>query len=635
MLMLGSFGAILTWYQDIRNDRQWFGHSLMQASLIVTLEEPPVNKTRAIKANASADYLIIGGKIRKVKGKLILYFNNDSLAPAMRYGSVIILNKPLQEIRNAGNPGGFDYKTFSLFQSITHQVFLKKGEFAILSSAKKYDLNGFLYDVRDRIVSILRTNIENREASGLAEALLIGYKDDLDKSLVQSYSNTGVVHIIAISGMHLALIYWLINLLLAPIGKRKRLKWLKPLIAISFLWLFSLLTGASASVLRAAVMFTFLIIAESLSKKSAIYNTLAASAFCLLCYDPFWLWDVGFQLSYAAVISIVVFMKPIYNLFYIRNKLLNGIWKLNAVTFAAQVLTTPVSIYHFHQFPMYFFMANFVAVPLSSIIVLGEILVCAVSFLPIIASFFGVILWRLIELMNGYVERVQSLPGSLWDGLSITILQTVLLYAVIVGVSVWLMQRERRSLYIALLAILGFVGIRSYSFCYVQRQKAIIIYNVAQQRAIDFIDGRSCYFWGDSSSLSNAFVYNFNIKPARVIYRLSPAPPGESLLIDGKLADFDRKHITVVDRIVPIVGKIPGTTIDLLILSKSSHVSITQLSASFVLQQVVFDSSVPFWKLPRWKKECDSLHIPYHDVNEQGAYVKIFDWLSLNVQFAY
>src|SRR5689334_6554924 len=136
-------------------------------------------------------------------------------------------------------------------------------------------------------------------------------------------------------------------------------------------------------------------------------------------------------------------MRPIYNLFYVRNKILDFIWKLNAVTIAAQILTVPLSMYHFHQFPNYFLLTNFVAVPLSSIIVLGEIFLCGVSFIPFIAIVAGKILSWLIWLMNSYIERIESLPFSLWDGLQVSILQTVLLIIAVTGFSFWLMEKVK------------------------------------------------------------------------------------------------------------------------------------------------------------------------------------------------
>jgi competence protein ComEC len=622
ILLFISVGALLTWYNNIRYDKKWFGNFYTDnTTVIVSLDEPLVEKTKSLKANASVNYIIKGDKAIKVKGRIILYFKKDSLTPQINYGSQIIFHKSLQEIKNSGNPGGFDYKRYSLFQGITHQVYLQPGEFDILKEKQTNYINSFLYAVRDKVLAILRTNIKGDKELGLAEALLIGYKDDLDKTLVQSYSNTGVVHIIAISGMHLALIYWLLNLLLTPFSKRKKWRWIKPVIAISLLWSFSLLTGASASVLRAAVMFTFIVLADSFSKKSSIYNTLAASAFCLLCYNPYWLWDVGFQLSYAAVLSIVIFMRPIYNLFYFKNKFLDRIWKLNAVTLAAQVLTTPLSIYHFHQFPVYFFLTNLIAVPLSSAIVLGEILLCVVSFIPPVALLVGKTVSWLITLMNSYVERIESLPGSLWDGLQVNSIQAILLFISITGLGFWLIEKIRKGLFIGLTALLLFYAARSYSFISADQQQKLIVYNVPQRRAIDFIDGRHYLFYGDPGLLADDFVQNFHLKPSRILNRIAPAGSMNGLAIDDNYAVYKNERILFADTAISFSKQAEKKDIDLLIISKNPKLYIAKLASAFNIKQVVFDGSVPFWKLPYWKKDCDSLHIPYYDVNEKGAFV--------------
>jgi competence protein ComEC len=622
ILFIISIGALITELHNTRNDKNWLGHYYSgNEAVIVSLDEPLAEKAKSLKANATVNYIISSSGSVSASGRVIVYFRKDSCVPALGYGSRIIFKKPLQEIRNSGNPGGFDYKRYCLFQGITHQVYLKPGEFEILPTHSKKDLTSFLYSVSGRILSILRSNIGGDKESGLAEALLIGYKDDLDKTLVQSYSNTGVVHIIAISGMHLALIYWLINLLLTPLGKQKRLRWIKPVVAISILWSFSLLTGASASVLRAAVMFTFIVLADSFTRKSNIYNTLAASAFCLLCYDPYWLWDVGFQLSYAAVLSIVIFQRPIYNVFYFKNKLLDHAWKLNAVTFAAQILTTPLSIYHFHQFPVYFFLTNFVAVPLSSIIVLGEILLCTVSFAPAPALFVGRLLTWLIGLMNRYVERIESLPGCLWDGLQINIPQAVLLFVMIAGISSWLMGKLKNGLVVALASLLGFFAFRSVSFINAAKQQKIIVYNVSQHRAVDFISGRDCLFFGDPELLADDFTRNFHLKPSRVLSRVSADEPMDDFFAGNRYAIFNNKRIVLIDTTLFFSAPLQKATVDLLIISKNPRLSIPGLANTFTIRQIVFDGSVPFWKLPAWKRDCDSLHIPYYDASEKGAFV--------------
>src|SRR5205814_5677401 len=205
------------------------------------------------------------------------------------------------------------------------------------------------------------------------------------------------------SGLHLGIIYWLLSLLMKPLQNNSRLRWISAMLILGGLWAFSLLAGAGPSVLRSAFMFSLIVFGRTISKNSSVYNNLAASAFILLCIDPFWIWDVGFQLSYAAVLSILVFFKPVYNWFYFENKIVDVIWKMCAVTIAAQILTMPIAIYHFHQFPVYFLLANLVAVPVSSIILLGEILLCCFSFLLPVAAVIGNILHWMIGLLNLYI----------------------------------------------------------------------------------------------------------------------------------------------------------------------------------------------------------------------------------------
>jgi competence protein ComEC len=624
-LLFISIGAILVWHNDIRHDQQWFGHSYNDSvSMVVLVNEPLIEKAKSFKASGNISYLLKDGKEKQVNGKIILYFMKDtvsSLPPGIDYGTQIILHKPLQEIKSSGNPGGFDYKRYSLFQGITHQVYLKPGEFEILPERKTTLFQRIFYPAGQTILKLLRANIRGEKELGLAEALLIGYKNDLDKTLVQSYSNTGVVHVIAISGLHIGLIYWLLVQLLRPLRKIKYARRLQPVLVITGLWGFSLLAGGQPSVLRSAVMFTCIVLGQSMARKASIYNTLAFSAFILLCYDPFWLWDAGFQLSYSAVLSILIFMKPVYNCLYIKNKLLDHIWKLNAVTLAAQILTLPVSIYHFHQFPVYFLLTNFIAVPLSSIIVLGEILVCTISFLPSIALFTGKILTWLIWLMNSYIEKIEQLPFALWDGLQINITQAIFFFGLIAGLGCWLMEKMKKGLLVALISLLVFSILRSYSFINADRQHKLIVYNIPRYRAIDFIEGRSYVFAGDSDLLTDDFTRNFHLKPSRIQHRLEPAAGVHDVNIGDQYASYRNRKIMMIDTSAFFSASDSKQDIDLLIISKNPKLYISRLSHTFNIKQVVFDGSVSAWKLIYWKKDCDSLHIPYHDVSEKGAFV--------------
>lgn len=620
--LFASLGALLTWQKDIRHDKIWFGNNYLPGNpLIVTLLEPPVEKTKSYKANASVDFILQNDSAIKTKGTVIIYFKKDSLIKKLHYGSQIFIQKHLQEIKNSGNPGGFDYKKYSLFQGITHQLYLNENDFEILPSEKKTGFQQFIFSLRAKVLNILRKNIKGEKELGLAEALLIGYKDNLDKTLVQSYTNTGVIHVIAISGLHLGLIYWLLLLLFKPLQKNKTLKWLNPVLIISGLWLFSLLAGAQPSIVRSAVMFTCIVLGNSFARKTSIYNSLALSAFLLLCFNPYWLWDVGFQLSYAAVLSIVIFMKPVYNWFYFKNKAIDFIWKLNAVTIAAQILTLPVSIYHFHQFPNYFLLTNFIAVPLSSLILLGEIFLCVISFIPAAAALTGKLLHWLIMIMNSYIERIEMLPFSLWDGLQISMGQAVLLVIAVAGFGFWLMEKTKQGLRIGLAAILSFFLLRTVSFEKTERVQKLIVYNVPQKQAIDFVAGRNYLFNGDSDLLKDDFIRNFHIKPSRVFHRIKTADTLKNFLVAENIIQYNDKKVLLIDTttyFIPLKEKIP---VDMLVVSKNPKLYFKKLAETFAIKQVIFDGSVPAWRMKYWKQDCADLNIPYYDVSEKGAFV--------------
>lgn len=621
-LILVAAGMLLSYYKNTAHQQNWISNYYQPGQAMqLTLEEPLSEKAKSYKSVASVSLLPDSNNPKAVKGNIILYFQKDSSILKLDYGSQIIISKNLQPIKNSNNPGTFNYERYAAFQDIYYQLYLKPNEFVVLNTKKENFFNRFIFQTRKKIVSILSTYIPGDKERGLAEALLIGYKDDLDMALVQSYSNTGVVHVVAISGLHLGLIYWLLNLLLKPFYKRKHTRWLKPFVVITGLWLFAILAGAGPSVIRSAVMFTCIVIGESLKRPASIYNTLAASAFLLLSYNPFWLWDVGFQLSYAAVLSIVIFMKPIYNWFFIQNKILDFIWKLNAITIAAQILTVPISIYHFHQFPNYFLFTNILAVPLSSLIVLGEILLCTVSIIPLLAKYAGIALHWLIWVMNSFVEHMESLPFSLWDSLYFSIPQLIFLYAATAGLSFWLLQKTKTGLKAGLLFLVGFMILRSWSFYQSSQQQKLIVYSVPQHAAIDFVKGRDYAFAGDSVLLEDDFLRNFHLKPSRILHRMNLKDSLTTLNTENNYFLFGDKKILLIDtnyRFEPLPEKIKA---DIVILSKNPKLYINNLLKSVDCKQIIIDASNPKWKVDKWQQDCSNAGLSCFSVVDKGAFV--------------
>ncbi len=618
-------GLFITWNKDVRNEVNWYGNYYTDAAYcIVQINEPLIEKAKSYKAEGIVESVINHDTALNCKGKLLLYFSKDSVGNALHYGDRILIRKNLQPIKNSGNPGAFNYQRYAAFQQTFHNVFLKEKDWVLLKEKKINVCKQLIYKTREKILNTLRTNLDGgKDELGIAEALLIGYTNDLDKDLVQAYSNTGVVHIIAISGMHLGLIYIMLLWLFAKVPVLKRWKWMRALLILACLWLFALLTGGAASVLRSAVMFSFITLGKTIfTKDVSIYNSLAASAFVMLLYNPCYLWDVGFQLSYLAVTGIVIFQKPIYNIICIKNTWVNKVWEMTAITMAAQVLTFPACIYYFHQFPNLFLLTNLIAVPLSTLILFTEIILAATGWIPGLGLYLGKITNWLVWLMNQVILWVNGFSFSVWDNIPATVLSTVLLYVLVICSAAWLMTKQKKLLQFSLLSLLGLLIVHAWHSWQVQQQQKLVVYNVPQHQAIDHIKGNTYSFEGDDILGKEGLLQNFHLKPGRIGLQYSKEQDAPGMLASAvTYYQFGTKRILIIDTPVvfePLQQKI---NVDIIIISKNPKLYIPQLAAVFNCKQYVADASNSLWKIGQWKKDCEGLHLQLHSIPEEGAFV--------------
>jgi competence protein ComEC len=472
-LLLLCFGFFITWQKDIRNHADWFGNYYKDKNqLVVKIDEPLILKERSYKANASVETLIENDNSVNYKGKLIIYFSKDSVSQQLQYGDEILIYKALQPIRNMDS-AGFDYEQYEAFRQTFHSVFLKNNDWVLLKEKDISWLDGFIFKTRQHILSVLHNNIPNDEdQQAIAAALLIGYNNDVDKELKQAYANTGVVYLIAVSGMSLGLLYILLSGFFSKIPVIKRSKWVELILVVCCLWIFALLTGASAAVLRSAVMFTCIAVGKAFNKKTSIYNSIAASAFILLCYDPYFLWNTSFQISYLAVISIIVFQKPVYDLIYVKNKWLDKLWKMMSVTLSVQILTLPICIYYFHQFPVLFLITNLAAIPLATIILFAELFLLVFSWISFVASSVGKFIGCLICCMDHFILWINCLPFAVIDNISISIFTTAILYGIIISFSSWRIHK-RKAMFLISLSLVLLLTVLSFERHYMVLQAII------------------------------------------------------------------------------------------------------------------------------------------------------------------
>jgi len=543
-----SCGYMVHYFSDPRVNPDWFGYSLNDAqSLVVKIEEPLLERPSTFKSVATVLGYYDSTSYYPATGSMLLYFRKDSALPHFRYGDILVIRSPVQSIVHNNNPGSFDYAAYCAGKGIFHQSFVQIHQLRHTGINKANYFKNALFTSRQRIIDILQQYIRGNESRGLAEALLIGYKDDLDKDLLMAYTNTGVVHVIAISGLHLGLVYWM----LAGIFKKLPLRTpvIPCLLTISGLWIFSAISGGAPSVMRSAAMFSIMLTGEMINRKAFSINSLAASALMLLCYSPSWLWDIGFQLSYMAVLGLICLSGPVYKAVLLVNPLLDYLWKMNAVTISATLLTLPVTTYYFHQFPLLFLITNSVIVPLSGIILFALIIICILSFLPPLAGMAGMITEQLIIMMNEAVKYFDALPFGLLRGLKINIPQVYLMYLFILFTSYFFIKREKKYLFPALITLLTCLFIRAMDFYKAERRMLFIAYQVRGGGIIEIIQGRTAFLLVDETQMNDRNIQYYTLNPSHNLHRvknLKIASKPSSLNMIFEYGKNDKKRILIL-----------------------------------------------------------------------------------------
>ncbi|WP_243754687.1 ComEC/Rec2 family competence protein, partial [Flavobacterium jejuense] len=368
-------------------------------------------------------------------GKILLYQSNTN--QALQVGQKIVIHKPILPTLKATNPYQFDYSEYLQKQNIYHQVFCKEGDIQRIGTIKNFDY--YLQKIRDKLSFSFDYHHFDTSTKSIIDALLFGQRNFIDKETITNYSKSGVVHILAISGLHIGILYLFLAFVLKPIDKFKYGKGVRLLLILGLLWIFALVTGLPASVTRAVTLFSFISFGNYFNQQTNIFNAVAISALVLLIFNPNFIFDVGFQLSYAAVISILLF-QPYYEKFYFtKNRV--GVYFIDIVlvSLAAQIGVLPLSLYYFHQLPLLFLLANIIVIPIASLVLIfGSItLVLNFIFKPF-ALVLGKFLSFIIHLMNEYIALIAKIEDGIIQNISFTSSMTILSYLVLLSFIYWI-----------------------------------------------------------------------------------------------------------------------------------------------------------------------------------------------------
>jgi len=310
-----------------------------------------------------------------------------------------------------------------------------------------------------------------------------------------------------VSGLHVGLLFLFLMSIFRFLNRVKYGKWIQLTVIAAILWIYALLTGLSPSVLRATTMFTFLLIAETLNRKHSIYNSIAASAFFLLLFSPNILFSVGFQLSYAAVLSIVYFYPKLNALLNVNNKLLLKIWQLFCVSAAAQIGTFPLSIYYFNQFPIFFWLSNFVVIPAAFLLFCGTILFFITSPASWVQTGIATVLEQTTILVLKLLRMIADIPSSVITHISISSLQLALLFLILLLIIFFIEMRRAKMLISGLVFLLIFNLLSVFEKAQNRNQHKYIIYNHSKP-TIHFINGRNNYILASDTATLSPYIYD-------------------------------------------------------------------------------------------------------------------------------
>jgi len=555
-------------------------------------------------------------------GKVNLYISRKTYRNNLQWGDRIVINGMPQEVQPPGNPHEFNFKRFLSFKNIYHQQFIQGNDFVHTGVSEK----GFFYyssRARNYFSSIIKKYVHGDDEQAISLALVIGVTDGIDNELVNAYSASGAMHVLAVSGLHVGIIYWMILLLLKPLQKTTKGQWAVAFISLFILWSYSFVTGLSPSVLRAVVMFSFVAVAKPLNIRSNIFNTLAGSAFILLLYDPYLIMSVGFQLSYLAVLGIIWMQRPLYLLYEAKSWLMDQVWKITCVSIAAQATTFSLGLLYFHQFPTYFLFSNLFVIPISFVVLVAGIALIVVSAIEPIAFFVGWILQWSSKILNEGVFLVEDLPLSIINNIYVDVFQSWLIMGILASLIFVFQYRKIQWLYVSLTLALVLSAVRWGHYLDRTSEVNVIVYNVSGKSAFEVIDNEQSIFVADSSLLADEERIRFHIRPNRLynMVRETKIISNQDSSNGYKVIEYLGKSILIVSK--PINNFSKNRNPDFVIIRKGAMWKAPQIISNFPQSQIILDSSCGIGQV-KWLKNQTSIRGgEFYSVSENGAFVAV------------
>ncbi|MEM5563927.1 ComEC/Rec2 family competence protein [Psychroserpens sp. AS72] len=548
---------------------------------------------------------------KSVYGKCLLNISKDSLDVSYHIDDVLIAYTDFKSLPFPLNPNQFNYKAYLEKQYIYHQISIKNHSMLQVETPET-TIYGIADQLRQTINSkLLYYNFKPEELS-IINALLLGQRQDLSQDIQENYVNAGAIHILAVSGLHVGIILLILSHVLKPIERFRKGKFIKVIILISLLWSFALIAGLSASVTRAVTMFSIVSIALHWKRATNIYNTLAFSIFILLLCKPLFLFDVGFQMSYLAVLAIVSIQPLLYKLWQPKWKVIDYFWQILTVTIAAQFGVVPISLYYFHQFPGLFLISNLAIIPFLGLILGIGILVIVLALLNNLPQFLANLYGLIIRVMNAIVGWVSNQELYVLKNISFDIPHVLAFYSLIITSVFIFKKRDFKRIALFLISIVLVQGVyihstfknnnESFSILHKSRYSVIMHKVNSELKVAHNFDSITL---SKDKMIANYSVGNFitssTLDTLKSVYQ------------------FKNKTILIIDSLG--VYNVKSFEPDYLLLRNSPKLNMERVIDSINPKYIIADGSNYTSYVNRWEQTCLKRKLPFHHTRKKGAFI--------------
>lgn len=445
--LLGALRMVHQWKQV---NHLWPDEERVYQAVV---QEIPEEKPKTMQCKT----MLSGGQ------NVVFYLEKDSLARTLSVGDRLWVHAHIRPPMNTGFTGGFDYASYLLYKGIAGTAYVSSEKWEKSHIAPMLTWKQRALKVRHKVVQSYREWGIGKEQLPVLSALTIGYKADLSDEIRESYSVAGIAHVLALSGMHIGFLWMLIGFLLKPLEFRKSLRWVRWLLSTFLLWAFAFVAGLEASVVRAVIMCMLMDLGRLSGGKALSMNTLSIAALCMLLYHPFYLYDVSFQLSFLAVLSIFLLYPFLRRKCPSENRWVKGVWGLMAISIAAQVGTAPLVMYYFSNFSVYFLLANLGVSLWIPCIIYTALVTWLLGFIPQVQVWGITLLDKLVALLNAFASWISALPGASFVSFDMNKTDVWFVY-LFMGVLLWYTSTRKRKMFVFCLAVVtAWLGVHCWS----------------------------------------------------------------------------------------------------------------------------------------------------------------------------